>query len=215
MPNHHPIVFEVDCPEPRVLLDTLYASAGGRQEREAWSMDASSGVWRSPVRRHVCLQPLPTTAAWKTTTSGNYARLRKTDYTLTTSSAWIENPRGLSGNWYLEANGTNERVVTATTYPADQPWFLSLYVPSIEGLHEQTILECGWGAYGGSTTIWMRIRANGKIALFKGSTQIGYDDVDFAASQSDAASKALGLKTINLLGARNRGTLTDESAASA
>lgn len=199
MPLHYPIVVEVDCPEPRILLDALLVTAGGKPEREAWALEISSGVWRSPVRKWVGLSPLPVTAAWRTTTTGNYARLKKTDYTLTTAAAWKENDRDLAGNTYLEGNGTNERVRTTASYPADQPWFLSVYVPGVESLHEQTILECGWGPPGDASTISLRIRANGGIAVYKGTTPIGYNDTDYAATSSSGNAKALGLKTVNLL----------------
>lgn len=199
MPVHYPIVVEVDCPEPRILLDGIVVSAGGKPERESWDLPISSSVWRSPVRKWVGLAPLPVLPAWRTTTTGSYARLAKTSYTLTTAAAWRENHRGIAGNIYLEGNGTNERVTTAASYPADQPWFLSIFVPGVESLQEQTILECGWGTPGASDCISLRIRANGGIAVYKGTNQIGYNDTDFAASGSSPAAKALGLKTVNIL----------------
>jgi hypothetical protein len=199
MPYDFPISVEVDIAEPRINKDRLTVTAGGRPERQAWDFNVSTDVWRDPLRRRVMLPPLPTTPEWRTTTTGNYARLAKTDYTLTTSSAWVENHRGLSGNIYLEGNGTNERVTTASSYSADQPWFISIYVPGVESLGEQTILECGWGTYGGSTTVSLRFRANGAVSVWVGSTQIGYQDLDYAAAQSNTVGNSVGLSTVNIL----------------
>jgi hypothetical protein len=194
-----PIGIEVDIAEPRINKDRLTVTAGGRPERQAWDLNVSTDVWRDPLRRRVMLPPLPITPEWRTTTTGNYARLAKANYTLTTGAAWVDNHRGVSGNIYLEGNGTNERVTTTSTYSADQPWFISVYVPGVESLGEQTILECGWGAYGGSTTISLRFRANGAVSVWKGSTQIGYQDLDYAAAQSNTVGNSVGLSTVNIL----------------
>jgi hypothetical protein len=198
VPNHYPITIELDCPEPRVLLDRLIVTAGGSADKAAWAGQLGSNVWRPPGSGRVMLAPLPLTPTWRTATTGSYARLRKTDYTLTTGAAWVENHRDIPGNVYLEGNGTNERVRTTATYGADQAMFLSLYVPGIESLGEQSILECGWGVPGASGTISLRFRANGQVSLWKGTTQLDVGDADY----SDKSSKALdsmAAKTVNIL----------------
>lgn len=192
------LVAEVNCADPRVELGSLAVTAGGSPDRTAWDFGISSNVWRDPEKRWVMPAPLPTTAAWTSTVAGDYARLTKTDYTLTTAAAWIENPRDLAGNIYLEGNGTNERVTTATTYSADQAWYFSVYVPGLSGLHDQSILYAGFGTFAGSSTISLRVRANGGIAVYKGSTQVGYADLDFAASKAPAG-KALAQSTVNIM----------------
>lgn len=199
MPYNFPIEVELDIAEPRILKDRLTVTAGGRKERQAWWLEGSSGVWRDPVRRRVMLSPLCTTAAWRTTTTGNYARLAKADYTLTTPSAWVENHRGVSGNIYLEGNGTNERVTTSTTWGADQGFFLSVYVPDTQSLGEQTILECGWGTPGAAGTISIRFRANGGVSYWDGATQIGYDDLDYASANKNPLLGSVGLSTVNII----------------
>lgn len=199
MPYDFPIGVEVDIAEPRINKDRLTVTAGGRPERQAWDFNVSTDVWRDPLVGRAMLTPLPITPEWRTTTTGSYARLAKADYTLTTSAAWVENHRGVSGNIYLEGNGTNERVTTADEYDEDTPWYISVYVPGIESLGEQTILECGWGDYGASDTISLRFRANGKVVVYEGSTQIGYDGLDYQSTSNTIDNKALGLQTVNIL----------------
>lgn len=191
------LIAEVDIEEPRVGLGSLAVTAGGSEDRNAWDLSISTKIWRDPSRKWAMPSPLPMTSNWVSTTTGDYARLAKTDYTLTTSSAWVENHRDVSGNIYLEGNGTNERVTSATTYSANQPWFISIYVPGLTGLHDQTILEFGMGTYGGSDTISLRVRANGVIVVYKGSTQIAYDDLDFNAAKQ-SAGKSVAAQTVNM-----------------
>lgn len=199
MPYDFPIEVEIDIAEPRIDKDRLTVTAGGRKERQAWWLEGSTGVWRDPVRRRVMLAPLCTTSAWRTTTTGNYARLAKTDYTLTTSAAWVENHRGVAGNIYLEGNGTNELVTTSTSWGADQGFFLSVYVPDVQSLGEQTILECGWGTPGASGTVSIRFRANGGVSYWLGTEQVGYDDLDYASAGNNPMLGSVGLSTVNII----------------
>lgn len=201
MPSYYdyPIGVEVDIAEPRILKDRLTVTAGGNPAAAAWALPLSTSVWRDLLSRRMMLAPLPTTSAWRTTTTGNYARFAKADYTLTTAAAWKENHRGASGNIYLEGNGTNERVTTAASFAANQPVYLSVYVPSIESLGDQTILECGWGTYGGSTTVSLRFRANGHVVVYVGSTIVGQSDLDYDATSSKESIKSLGITTVNIM----------------
>jgi hypothetical protein len=168
-------------------------SAGGTEDPEkGWDWNRSTNVWREPLTGVVMLAPLPTTSAWATMTYGNYTRLSKASYALTTPAKWVENHRGLDGNIYLESLGVNEIVTTAESWPADQPFFLSIYVPGVPKLAEQAILECGWGSPG--TGIWLRIRANGQVAVYKDSEQISVGTLAYAARQ-----KSINLSTVNLM----------------
>lgn len=177
-----PLTVEFDCPEPRVLKDRIVVSAGGAPDFSGWDLPISSDLWCDPITRTLMLAPLPVTSAWRSSMTGDYYRLHKADYTLTTGSAWVENHRLVSGNIWLEANGVNEVVTTTATYGANQPMYLNFYVPGIEELGETVVLECGWGAYGGGSTVWLRIRASGAITVYKGSTPVAVYDTQFSIS---------------------------------
>lgn len=182
------LVAEVDVAEPRVGLGSMVVCAGGNPDKSGWDGIISDNVWRDPARRWVMPIPLPAHANWRTTTTGDYARLSKADYTLTTAAAWIDNPRGIAGNTYLEGNGTNERVTSTASYSADAAWYVSVYIPGAGSLAEQTVLQFGMGTFGGSSTIYLNVRANGAIAVYKGADQIGYSDLDFAQSKQQSGN---------------------------
>lgn len=195
-----PLTVEFDVAEPRVAADRIVVSAGGAADFTGWDMTVSSGVWCDPITRTMMLAPLCTTAAWRTTTSGSYARLAKADYTLTTPAAWVENHRIRSGNIFLEANGVNEVVRTTASYGANQPMYLNVFVSGLKELGDAVILECGWGTYGGGSTVWLRFRANGAVTIFKGSTPVAVYDTQYSVGPGTrGASKSQGGDGIPIL----------------
>lgn len=188
---------ELEIPEPRVNKEALYVSAGGMEDpRLGWDLNRSAGVWREPLTGMIIQQPKPVKDDWATTTTGAYARLAKADYTLTTSAAWVENHRELAGNIYLEGLGTNEQVETASSYPDDQPWYFSVFVPGIQKLGAQTVLEFGWGT--GGSSLSFRLRANGQLAIYDGSDLIETGTLAYQAAAYGVA-KSLNLQTINFM----------------
>jgi hypothetical protein len=169
----HPYQVSVlfDVPEPRILRGRLVAAADGT----TWDVGVGADVWVDPVTRTAMLTPLPRTAAWKTTFTGNYARVRKSDYTGITSAAWFENPRGGTGDYYLESKDpTNESPTTSTSYPANQPMFISTYVQGYEDMDDRVFLQCGWGTEGAAGSVQVNFRANGRASVIKGGVPVGH-----------------------------------------
>lgn len=158
------LLVEVDCPEPRMASGRLAASSDGT----SWDVNAAGdGVWFCPVTNTAMLAPLPTTDAWRTTFTGDYARLTKADYTLTTSANWIEVPAGAAGDIFLQNKGVNELVRSTASYPANQPFFFSASVPGLKGMHKAIILDAYLG-YGVTGEVILRFRADGSCELWSG-----------------------------------------------
>ncbi|MES2465207.1 MAG: hypothetical protein V4671_31965, partial [Armatimonadota bacterium] len=151
---------EFDCPEPRTVRDRLVVSADGTtwQTRTPDDGDLTESTFLDPVTNTLMLRPLPLTAAWPTTSTGDYARLRKTDYTLITASSWVEHPVSSAGDYYLESLGVNEIVYTTATYSQNTPFWLSTFVYGV-ATNRAIILECGWGSPG--TGVSLRLSADG------------------------------------------------------
>lgn len=202
MANRWPITVELDVSEPRILLDRLVLSVDGT----SWASELADGIWVDPITRTAMLAPLPTTDAWATTFTGNYARLVKTDYTLATPGDWYEVPRRAAADIYLES-ATMLKATTVATYSANQPFFISFYIPGVEDLGEQTVFKCGWGVEGDPGSITLRIRANGSIAIYKEDSLVGvYDNVSYASplrphlSQGKKGSDlSIAQRTVNML----------------
>ncbi|MBK8246569.1 MAG: hypothetical protein IPK85_04095 [Gemmatimonadetes bacterium] len=183
MSTSWPLVVEVDCPEPRMDLGRLAVAAEG----QSWDIAASSDIWVDPVTNTAMLAPLPTTAEWATTFTGDYARLRKADYTLTTSADWVETIAGASGDYFLQNKGTNELVRTTATYPINQPWFFSVSVPGMKGMNKRVILDAYLG-YGVAGEVILRFRSDGSVELWQ-------DGVMQDTSQRSASNLARGNNT--------------------
>ncbi len=161
------IVLEFDCAEPRVDKDFLSISGDGL----LWDLPASSAnVWMDPVTRTVLLRPLPTTAGWGTTFTGDYARLSKTSYTLTTPAVWQDHHVGANGNVYLYGLGTNERVTTTASYAANLGWYLSVFVGGVGTERDRVAVEFTMGTPGATGTIGLKAYTDGSVELWKGTT---------------------------------------------
>lgn len=156
--------FLLDAPQPRVKIDAVRAFVGGNDWDEAWSSD----VFIVPETGDVMLRPAPLRPAFATSGSGINARLRKSDFTLT-SASWVEGDESASafGDWYLQLVGANQAVITTATQPANQPMFVRWFVYGT-GTDDLTQMECGFNAAtNGSSGLSFRISPTGRIEVYK------------------------------------------------
>jgi hypothetical protein len=168
MANSWPLLIEVDCPEPRPQKGRLIVAADGT----TWDLSKSSNVWLEPSTLTLMLAPLPVTAAWRTTYAGNYARYQKTDYTLTTPASWKQMQIKASGDYYLQSLNVTERATLTTAWSANQPAYISLYVPGLKDSDDTVILKAGWGVgSAGSVEVWFA--ANGSAQVYKSGSLVG------------------------------------------
>ena len=168
MANAWPLLIEVDCPEPRPQKGRLVVAADGT----TWDLAKSSNVFLDPTTLTLMLAPLPTTAAWRTTFAGNYARFQKTDYTLTTAASWKQMQIKASGDYYLQSLNVTERATLTTAWSANQSAYLSVYVPGLKDSDDSVILKAGWGVgSAGSVEVWFT--ASGGAAVYKSGVLVG------------------------------------------
>ena len=168
MANSWPLLIEVDCPEPRPQKGRLIVAADGT----TWDLSKSSNVWLEPSTLTLMLAPLPVTSAWRATYAGNYARYQKTDYTLTTPASWKQMQIKASGDYYLQSLNVTERATLTTAWSANQPAYISLYVPGLKDSDDTVILKAGWGVgSAGSVEVWFA--ANGSAQVYKSGALVG------------------------------------------
>ena len=168
MANSWPLKIEVDCPEPRPQKGRLIVAA----DCTTWDLSKSSNIWLEPSTLTLMLAPLPVTSAWRTTYAGNYARYQKTDYTLTTPASWKQMQIKASGDYYLQSLNVTERATLTTAWSANQPAYISLYVPGLKDSDDTVILKAGWGVgSAGSVEVWFA--ANGSAQVYKSGVLVG------------------------------------------
>ena len=168
MANSWPLKIEVDCPEPRPQKGRLIVAADGT----TWDLAKSSNVWLEPSTLTLMLAPLPVTSAWRTTYAGNYARYQKTDYTLTTPASWKQMQIKASGDYYLQSLNVTERATLTSAWSANQPAYISLYVPGLKDSDDTIVLKAGWGVgSAGSVEVWFA--ANGSAQVYKSGSLVG------------------------------------------
>lgn len=187
---------EFDVAEPRPSAGRLVVAADGT----CWDYASSSNVWTDPVTQTMMLAPLPMTTAWRTTFSGNYARIPLSGYTLTTPSKWKQMQIKASGDYYIQSLGVTERVSVTSALPANAPMFVSLYVPGLKGMDEQIVAKLAYN-YGGATSVEIWINGNGVALVLKNGVQVGrYEAGNRNLAPGTYASKpaANGQQFINL-----------------
>lgn len=145
----------------------------------------------------VFVEPYQLTPEWDTTTTTNYARWSRSDYrkvgggTLS-SSQWVENHRGLSGNIFLESMGVDEAVYSNASWPINRGFFLSFYVPEGAG-DNNVLLEFGWGETGTNGSVMVRVWGSGRIDVLKRAS--GAWALSGTYQADGAAGKRVGWKS--------------------
>lgn len=160
----------VDFGEARLKRDRLALVVNGR---DGWDLRSSSGVWVDPVTQTLMLTPLPLTPEWQTTSTGAYARIRRSD-TDANIMRWIEYPRGFEGNYYLHSVGLADlhadRLVTTTaSYPKNRPMYLT-WLAYNYGPESWVQMECGWVAP--SEDVSLRFWSTGQVEVWRGNNYL-------------------------------------------
>lgn len=205
MANHHPLLVEFDCVEPRVQSGRLMVAGDGT----SWDLSSASNVWLDPSTLTLMLAPLPTTAEWRTTFTGDYARYTTASYTLTTPTKWKQMQIKATGDYFLQSLDVTERVSTAAAVGTNQAMYLSLYVPTLKDLDDAIILKCGWGVgSAGAVELWAS--ANGKFQVLKNGVVVGQysggGETPVTATPSTSSAKSPGneFMSIMMIPGRNR-----------
>lgn len=163
----------VDVAEPRPVKGRLAVGADG----STWDYrpgTTASNVWIDPCTSTVMLAPLPVTAAWATTYTGNYARFAYSDFTGTDIAKW-------SG--FRISNNTNDTAIRmdqttanpislTTSLPRNCPMWFRYYRNDPQGSTDDIIFAAryNYGAGGSAPdnfSIEIKFRANGSISIFK------------------------------------------------
>lgn len=207
----------IDIAQSRLTRSVLVAEGDGAR----WDTDTAL---RTVVSEDgmVFIEPYQTTPDWDTTTTGNYARWARSDYrkadgtTVLSSSQWVENHRGLSGNIFLESMGVDETVYSNTSWAINRGFVLSFYVP--EGAGDNNILiDFGWGEPGTNGSVMVRVWGSGRIDILKragGAWGLvgSYTASGKVSKRLGWKSKKGGLVTMALLPCARRDLLITNSA---
>jgi hypothetical protein len=176
----------LDIVEPRTRYDRQAVTVDGSQ----WDLYASSGVGVDSVTNTAFLLPLPYTSEWQTTTSGNYARLQKAQYSLTTGTAWAAFDRNaLAGNTYLQSLNINEKVYTPAV-GVNAPIYLSWFAYNA-GNSRFAQMKCGWGEQS-SHPVELWFNTDNSVEVYRGGTLVSVGNLTDNNSYPDDYGDRLG-----------------------
>lgn len=116
------------------------------------------------------LSPLPFTEAYKTTFTGNYARLKKSDFTLTTSAGWTDSTySNNSSDYVLHSLGINESVKTNFNFNRNEGVYIKIF--NYAGSTDKTAyVELGWttdAADPEAFPISLRVKYSGGVEVYR------------------------------------------------
>lgn len=169
-----------------VLAQASYEQPGQEQRRYGFDWNLSSNFWQDPVKYTGMLMPNVKAAAWNTTFTGIYARMRKTDFSLTTSGAWREETNGGSGDYWLSADGltADETAITTATFSKNQPMWVGYFGYNAD-VQRYILFECGWHTSATMTGgIALRFYSSGEVEVWKTTLQATYKVSGYNSSDS-------------------------------
>lgn len=155
------------------------------------SVDANGELltFVDPITKTLMLKPAPMLSAYRSTTSGIYTRLAKSDFTLANASKWANHTRyGISGDYWLHGVGlTNEGGVSTTSYAQNRGFYVSMLV--YDAALDRTRVEVGWNSSpSGAAGVSLRLFSDGDIEIWKDGIRRASGNVGAKDSGSQAAS---------------------------
>lgn len=183
-----PLKVVLDGQQRRAWRDRVILVAGHRD----WSSRFRQDVWLDPVTNTLALAPMVYRDGWRTSSAGEFRRLRLGEFTGSNLDKWYEHDRGTvegGGDWFLCNTTTNDVLTTSETFPPNQGWHIAYY-PANVGDERYIHLECGWG-----TAVSLRFWSDGVAEVWKGETRVGEHNYKGA----DGSSAQTAYDCVNLL----------------
>lgn len=226
------LAVNADCLQTRLLFNRQIATVSGYTDGAnkqsvplcGWDYyyQTFSGddpqTWVCPVTGTLMLRPLPLTNSWNTTSSGDYARILKSGLTFNDSSLWTENAKDGTNKTFVSAGGdigdTDRRIVTNTTWSANQPFFLRVFVHGW-GSGKSIAAEFGWATNstaGETAGVSGIIFTDGVIEIFKDGVFVESGSVGEASKSTESGANAVdGFLDLILIPYRQRQLLVHSS----
>lgn len=180
----------IDGPEARVARQGLRGLVYGHM----WDLRYSANVVLDWPTKTIMLVPRPLHPDWWTCT-GQYARPRKSQFSIASSSNWIEREIGVSGNWYLQSLGTVEAstvVYYANPLAANRGLYVSFFTPSW-GDGDSIAILFGWQS--AEREVSLAVRNDGLVATYVGTALQGAEGIVLPREEPSDEELALNPRT--------------------
>lgn len=145
---------------------------GRNNDRVSGWSTLSTNCYRDPVCFVGMLHAYQLQTAWFTTTTGNYARMRLSDFTHTAAS-WYELEQNISGDYWFNHKTGHEAIITTATWTKNRAWMVGLFgYNSGNDVFEQ----CRFGhsnTAGDTAGLHYRYFSDGTIQVWKNSAIVG------------------------------------------
>jgi hypothetical protein len=169
----------IDVPEPRPVKGRLAVGADGstwdfRPGTAGGTGVTANKVWIDPCTSTAMLAPLPVTAAWPTTFTGNYARHQYSDWTGTDISKWsgFHVSKNTNDTAIRMDQATTAAIELVSSLPSNCPIWFRYYRNQAQDPGDDIILVAGFNVGAGGSapnnfSVQIKFRSNGSISVFK------------------------------------------------
>lgn len=184
--DHEQERLQVDRQQVSAFGEELFGSLDGAEFSDTW---ADYNITNTVMLRPNCMYK-----SWYTTSTGFYAKLSLSDFTLGTAGNWEERQDQLgSGPWLaVKDTSVSDTAITTGTYAKNRGFIISWY--SYGAGENYTALECGWNTQandsgGSSARITLKFSSNGSCAVYKGGSYVGEGKITGATSSDSQAGQ--------------------------
>lgn len=200
-----PLVVRIDGVQRRVVRDgqrvLCEADSESGSDFEAYTAGPNNSSWIEPSRGDLLIRPAPMMPGWTTSSTGIYARTRKSAWTFNGSGStfWTEwEGETVSGDWWLSleagkiADEDDQRFFElGSALASDRGVWLGWFnVAGDKG--DWVALECGWGGAGlpsggsrGETApVSLRFYASGRVEVYRHGSLVKIGSIGNARQDS-------------------------------
>lgn len=158
-----------------------------------WDISKSTNVTFDPITFSGILTPMALRDEWLTQSAGIYARLRKTDFTLTGAS-WEEKKILNDGDYWLVAQNIYEAISTVSTYGVNRGIYFAYHPHTAAGERFEQ-MRVGWSnsatlSSGLGVSIW----SDGTAYVYYNGSIVG----EYKISGGRASSSVSGTRPVRL-----------------
>ncbi|MFZ4483737.1 MAG: hypothetical protein ACOYOL_07140 [Chthoniobacterales bacterium] len=190
------LALSIDGTQQRLKTGHISLSAIGEQFKGA----TLTNVWIDPVTYTVQREPDQFTSSFYASDAGVYQKLRKADFTFTTSSNWIDRYDGFCAGAAIssvDSSLTSEKAVSTASYVKNRGWFIAWFAYGAGSDFVQ--FQCGWNPTGTadtSTGVALVIWSSGFVEVWKNGVYVGDGKITGGTATSATAGQWVSIAVL-------------------
>jgi hypothetical protein len=186
------LALTLDYEQARLSVDRLTTFATYAGLRDTLRQAVSVGTVLEPSGNALILAPYALDPAWQTASTGNYAKLAKSAFTLSGSSAdWEDRAEATwIGNWIAKIDSASGGSgVTTASYTKNQGFYVAFF--AYGAASSQEIFRCGWHTSADyESGVGLRFYASGQVQVYKDGVEVAAGELNGTATGAQNVNRS-------------------------